>query len=109
MRNWEPNDSFFAHFKWDYGVQPAFVDPINSAFDAESAQPTYEGQLVETHLFSPNLVNQFNFSTMWYATPFVNTDPTAAAALIPYTLIFSGWLLHHSWRRTSTPFPRAGA
>ena len=29
-----PNDSFFAHFKWDYGVQPAFVDPINSAFDA---------------------------------------------------------------------------
>ena len=82
------NDSFFAHFKWDYGVQPAFVDPINSAFDASSAQPTCEGQLVETHLFSPNLVNQFNFSTMWYATPFVNTDPTAAAALIPYTLYF---------------------
>ena len=51
-------------------------------------QPTYEGQLVETHLFSPNLVNQFNFSTMWYATPFVNSNPTAAAALIPYTLVF---------------------
>jgi hypothetical protein len=83
-----PNDSFFAHFKWDYGVQPAFIDPINSAFNAESAQPTYEGQLVETHLFSPNLVNEFNFSTMWYATPFVNTTPAAAAALIPYTLVF---------------------
>jgi hypothetical protein len=83
-----PNDSFFAHFKWDHGVQPAEVDPINSAFDAESDQPTYEGQLVETHLFSPNLVNEFNFSTIWYATPFVNTNPTAAAALIPYTLGF---------------------
>jgi hypothetical protein len=83
-----PNDSFFTHFKWDYGVQPAFVDPINSAFNAESKQPTWEGQLVETHVFSPNLVNQFNFSTMWYATPFVNSNPTAAAALIPYSLIF---------------------
>jgi Carboxypeptidase regulatory-like domain len=83
-----PNDSFFAHFKWDHGVQPAEVDPINSAFDAESDQPTYEGQLVETHLFSQNLVNEFNFSTIWYATPFVNTNPAAAAALIPYTLSF---------------------
>lgn len=83
-----PNDSFFAHFKWDYGVQPAFVDPINSAFNAESKQPTWEGQLVETHIFAPDLVNQFNFSTMWYATPFINTNPTAAAALIPYTLVF---------------------
>jgi hypothetical protein len=83
-----PNDSFFAHFKWDDGVQPAFVDPINSAFNAESVQPTYEGQLVETHLFSPNLINEFNFSTLWYATPFDNTNPTAAAALIPYALTF---------------------
>ena len=83
-----PKDSLFAHFKWDYGVQPAFVDPINSAFNAESAQPTWEGQLDETHIFSPNLVNEFNFSTMWYATPFVNTNPAAAAALIPYTLVF---------------------
>ena len=83
-----PNDSFFAHFKWDHGVQPAFIDPINSAFNAESDQPTYEGQLVETHLFSPNLINEFNFSTMWYATPFVNTNPAAAAALTPYTLVF---------------------
>jgi Carboxypeptidase regulatory-like domain len=82
------NDSFFAHFKWDYGTQPAFVDPINSAFNAQSVQPTYEGQLVETHIFSPNLVNEFNFSTMWYATPFENTNPTAAADLIPYTLEF---------------------
>jgi hypothetical protein len=84
-----PKDSFFTHFKWDYGVQPAFVDPINSAFDAESDQPTYEGQLVETHIFSRNLVNEFDFSTIWYATPFVNTNPTVAAALIPYTLTFA--------------------
>jgi hypothetical protein len=83
-----PNDSFFAHFKWDYGVQPAFVDPINPAFNAVSDQPTYEGQLVETHIFSPNLTNQFNFSTMWYATPFNNSNPAAAAALVPYTLVF---------------------
>ena len=61
------NDNMFIHFKWDHGVQPTYVDPINSAFNAESDQPDYEGQLEETHTFSPNLINQFIFAASWYA------------------------------------------
>ena len=36
--------------------QTSFLDPI---FDAESPQPSYEGQLNETHTFTPTLTNQF--------------------------------------------------
>ena len=82
------NDSFFAHFKWDNGTQPTYVDPINSAFNADSKQPDWEGQLQATHTFSPNLINQFVFSTIWYSAIFVNSNPSAAAALTPYTLSF---------------------
>jgi len=78
------NDTAFAHFKYDIGTQPTYVDPINTAFDAISDQPDWEGQLQETHSFSPNLVNQFVFSTIWYSAIFV----TAAAALIPYSMSF---------------------
>ena len=83
-----PNDSLFGHLKYDNGTQPTFVDPINSLFDADSKQPDWEGQLQETHTFSPNLINQFGFSTIWYAAIFVNTNPTAAAALMPYSMSF---------------------
>ncbi len=83
------NDSMFGHVKYDHGVQPTFVDPINPDFDSQSDQPDYEGQLQETHTFSPNMINQFIFSTAWYSAVFKNTNPTAAAALTPYTLSFA--------------------
>jgi hypothetical protein len=82
------SDSAFAHFKYDNGTQPTYEDPINSAFNANSKQPDWEGQLQETHTFSPNLVNQFVFSTIWYSTIFNNVNPTGAAALMPYTMGF---------------------
>jgi len=81
-------DSAFAHFKYDIGTQPTFIDPINSAFDADSKQPDWEGQLQETHIFTPSLTNQFVFSTIWYSAIFTNDNPTAAASLMPYTLAF---------------------
>ena len=83
------NDTMFAHFKYDIGTQPTYVDPISANFDADSKQPDYEGQIQETHIFSPNLINQFIFSTAWYGAVFVNTNPTAALALTPYTLGFA--------------------
>ena len=82
------NDNMFIHFKWDHGVQPTYVDPINSAFNAESDQPGYEGQLEETHTFSPNIVNQFIFATSWYGALFVSSNPSLLASTFPYSLNF---------------------
>lgn len=83
-----PNDTAFIHFKYDHGLQPTFVDPINPIFNAQSDQPDYEGQLEETHTFSPNLVNQFILSGAWYSANFLSVNQQQATATFPYTLYF---------------------
>jgi outer membrane receptor protein involved in Fe transport len=83
-----PNDNAFIHFKRDYGVQPTYVDPINSAFTDDSNQPDYEGQIEETHTFTPNVVNQFLLAGAWYSAYFVNDNPSLEVSTFPYDLIF---------------------
>jgi hypothetical protein len=83
-----PNDSGFIHFKYDHGVQPTYVDPINTVFNAQSDQPDYEGQMEETHTFTPNLVNQFILSGTWYSALFLSDNTANALAAFPYELEF---------------------
>jgi hypothetical protein len=83
-----PNDSAFIHFKYDHGVQPTYVDPINTVFNAQSDQPDYEGQAEETHTFTPNLVNQFILSGTWYSAYFLSDNTANAQAAFPYDLEF---------------------
>jgi hypothetical protein len=83
-----PNDTGFIHFKRDHGVQPTEVDPINPVFNEQSDQPDYEGQIEETHTFSPNVVNQFILSGMWYSAIFKSPNEAASLAAMPYTLQF---------------------
>ncbi len=101
-----PNDLLMAHMKYDHGVQPTYTDPIDSNFDADSNQPDWEGQLQETHTFSPNLVNQANFSTMYYSAIFVNTDPAAILALTPYALTWSDGSFNAFGGAESYAFPQ---
>lgn len=81
-----PSDNAFIHFKYDHGIQPTYEDPINPAFDAQSDQPDYEGQLEETHTFSANVVNQFILSGAWYSADFVSVNQAAATATFPYSM-----------------------
>jgi hypothetical protein len=70
------NDHLFIHSKVDKGVQPSqtsFLDPI---FDAQSPQPSYEGQMSETHTFTPQLTNQFLFVASYARSIFTNTNGT---------------------------------
>ena len=72
--NLSSNDHLYVHSKVDKGVQPtqtSFLDPI---FDAQSPQPSYEGQLSETHTFTPNITNQFLFAASYYRAIFTNTN-----------------------------------
>lgn len=82
------NDTAFVHMKWDHGVQPTYVDPINPVFNAQSDQPDYEGQLEETHTFSPNVVNQFILSGSWYSAYFLSANQAQATATLPEDIIF---------------------
>ncbi|MGO9775235.1 MAG: carboxypeptidase regulatory-like domain-containing protein [Terracidiphilus sp.] len=81
--NLTDNDKAFVHFKYDNGVQPSYTDPINPAFDADSAQPDYEGQLAETHTFGTRAVNVFLMTGSYYSAIFVNKDPAKELATFP--------------------------
>ena len=96
--NLSANDHIYIHSKVDHGVQPtqtSFLDPI---FDAASPQPSYEGQLNETHTFTPQLTNQFLFAASYYRAIFTNTNGlTLGSSSIPFTLIPEGYATGGDW------------
>ena len=85
-------DVLFGRFKTDHGSQPTSTDLVNnSLFGTSSNQPQYEGQLNETHTFSPNLVNNVILSGLWYSAVFVrNSGETAAFAALPFSNVSFG-------------------
>ena len=79
-------DSLFGTYDMDRGVQATYTDPLKPTFDALSVQPQYSGQLGETHVFTPNITNQFTFAALWYSAVFTNQNLDASKALVPYTV-----------------------
>lgn len=65
-----PKDSAWYRYQQDTGLQAAYTDPINSMFNSYSPQPQYTLVAGYTHVFSPNLVNQFNPGASWYSSIF---------------------------------------
>lgn len=79
--NLSNNDKLFGRFKVDHGHQPTSTDLIlPSVFSTDSNQPSYEGQLNETHIFGPRMVNNLIISGLWYTARF-EPDSGQAAVL----------------------------
>ena len=70
------NDNAYFRYKLDHGVQPTYLDPINSNFDAISNQPAYDMQLNETHIFS----STFDQSVHGHLQPLRGSVPTKLLA-----------------------------
>jgi carboxypeptidase family protein len=81
--NLNENNKIFGRVRFDRGTQPTYTDSINPIFNTQSIQPQDEGQLNYTHVFSPTVVNNFVFSTLYYSALFGNLNPTAALAQFP--------------------------
>ncbi len=64
------HNSVWYRYQQDTGLQAAYTDPINSIFNSYSPQPQYTLVAGYTHLFSSNLVNQFNPGASWYSSIF---------------------------------------
>ncbi len=79
-------DSLYGTYDMDRGLQATYTDPLNSLFNADSVQPQYSGQLGETHVFTPNITNQFTFALLWYSAIFTNQNLAASTALVPWTV-----------------------
>jgi hypothetical protein len=83
-------DKFFARVKIDRGTQPTYTDTINPAFDTFSVQPQDDGQFNYTHVFTPNVVNNFIGNVLWYSAIFGNVSANSRAlSLIPGNLVLS--------------------
>ena len=83
-------DSLFARIQNDHGIQATSTDRINPIFNTQSDQPEYQGQIGETHIFTPNVINEFKGSVLWYSAIFDNANRNATLATFPTTVQFSG-------------------
>jgi hypothetical protein len=93
------NDHLKGRYQMDRGVQATGTDPINAVFNATSIQPEYNGQLIETHSFSPTTINNLIISGAWYQALFGPPSFSAAIAKFPTTINFGG---------TAEPFTAMG-
>jgi hypothetical protein len=85
-------DKASIRFRTDHGVQATGTDPINAAFNANSVQPEYEGQINQTHTFGNTAVNNFIVSGMWYSAIFGPPNFAQALKTFPTVLSFTDGL-----------------
>ena len=86
--NMSDKDHLFWRVRMDHGTQATYADPINSAFDAASFQPAYDGQGQWTHVFSSNATNQFVYAGSYYRAIFTQSD--GANSVFPLNVDLSG-------------------
>jgi hypothetical protein len=79
-------NSIWYRFQQDTGLQAVYTDPINPIFNAFSPQPRRTLVVGYTHLFTPNLVNQFNPGASWYASIFEPNNFSAVQQQFPIVL-----------------------
>jgi len=82
----DANNSIWYRFQQDTGLQAAYTDPINPIFNSYSPQPQRTLVAGYTHLFSPNLVNQFNPGASWYSSIFGPNHLPQVIAQFPIVL-----------------------
>jgi hypothetical protein len=88
--NINQKDTAWFRFQSDTGLQAAWTDPINPAFNAYSPQPLYSFAAGHTHVFSQNLVNYFNPAFSWYESLFGPSNFQKTLAAFPIVLQGSG-------------------
>jgi hypothetical protein len=80
------NNSVWYRFQQDTGLQAAYTDPINAMFNSYSPQPQRTLVAGYTHIFNPNLVNQFNPGASWYSSIFEPENFAQVLAAFPIVL-----------------------
>jgi len=92
--NLSNSDKLNFRFRADRGLQATYTDAVSPLFNANSGQPQNEGQMNWTHAFSPNVLNSFIMSGLYYSAFFKSVNQAAATAAFPYAMLnfdTSGW------------------
>ncbi len=88
--NIDTKNTAWFRFQADTGLQAAYTDPINPLFNSISPQPQYSFAAGYTHIFSQNLVNNFNPGFSWYSSIFAPSDLQKTLSAFPIVLQGSG-------------------
>jgi hypothetical protein len=80
------HDSAWYKYQQDTGLQAAYTDPINPIFNSYSPQPQRTAVAGYTHIFTPNLVNQFNPGASWYSSLFLPNNYAQVLQRFPIVL-----------------------
>jgi hypothetical protein len=83
------NDRIYFRYNEDKGVQATGTDAINSAFNANSVQPSYGGQFGYNRTIGTSMVNQLLLSASYYSAIFGPPDFAAAVKVFPTTFDFN--------------------
>jgi len=81
--NINDNNKIFFRYNHDAGLQATGTSAINSAFNALSNQPQYQGSVNFTSVIRPTLVNNFVGSVLWYSALFGVADFSKTSSLMP--------------------------
>src|ERR1035437_9280304 len=95
-------DRVYIRYNDDHGVQATSTDAINSAFSANSVQPSYGGQIGYTRVISPTMVNQLLLSASYYTAIFGPPDFAGAVSTFPTTWGFTDGLFSNMGGSDST-------
>ena len=93
------NDRVFLLVQYDHGNRAAYVDPINSAFNAYTQVPWWQGQLNETHTIGPSAANQFLIAGTYISYIAGVANPQQTQAVFPTVL---------NWWNAGNPFAVLG-
>jgi hypothetical protein len=98
-------DNAFFRYKVDHGLQPTYLDPFSSTFNALSNQPAWDAQANETHIFSSTMTNAFTAAVSHYVAQFAQ-NTALVQQTFPYALNFAGAVAQFSSFNPAYAFPQ---
>jgi Carboxypeptidase regulatory-like domain len=83
--DWNISDKqkLFFKFDRDQGIQATGTSPINSLYNAVSTQPANQGNITDSWIISPTMVNNVTASFLWYSALFGVANFTQATQQMP--------------------------
>ncbi|HLW97551.1 MAG TPA: carboxypeptidase regulatory-like domain-containing protein [Candidatus Acidoferrales bacterium] len=107
--NISSKDHAFVHYFRDDGVQATSTDTIDPKdFNVISPQPSWNSEIVETHTFNSNMLNQVTLGAEWYHALFAPTNFAQSLATMPYAVSFQDGSLN-SLGSSVSGFPQGRA
>ncbi len=87
--NMSAKDRVFLRIQQEGGLAAQFDDQISSIFDNDYTNYRWQGQIVETHTFSPSTANQLLIGVSDHYWAYQPSHPGEGLAAFPTTLSFS--------------------